>query len=88
MLMEMVWGETVNKKLAHLCDVDSGCENPVLNTRPALRSVRGLQLIPALSYGDAQHVIDMSRYELTLFKRFELASRLNGQPMQFMVKDQ
>ena len=44
--------------------------------------------VPTEGWGVLQHVIDMGRYELNMFRRFELASRLDGQPLQFMVKDQ
>ena len=33
-----------------------------------------------------QHFVDMSRYELDMLKRFDLACHLDGQPLQFMVR--
>lgn len=34
-----------------------------------------------------QHVVDMGAYELSMIYTFNLADKLDGQPLQFMVKD-
>lgn len=34
-----------------------------------------------------QHVVDMGAYELNMIYTFSLADKLDGQPLQFMVKD-
>ena len=34
-----------------------------------------------------QSQVDMSRYELDVALRFDLARNLDGQPLQFMIKD-
>lgn len=34
-----------------------------------------------------QHFVDMSKYELDMVYRFDLADKLDGQPLQFMCKD-
>ena len=34
-----------------------------------------------------QHFVDMGKYELNMVYKFDLTRNLNGQPLQFMVKD-
>ena len=34
-----------------------------------------------------QHFVDMGKYELNMIYKFDLTRNLDGQPLQFMVKD-
>ena len=34
-----------------------------------------------------QHFVDMSKYELEMLYTFDLSHNLDGQPLQFMLKD-
>ncbi len=34
-----------------------------------------------------QHFVDMAAYELDMIHRFDLTRHLDGQPLQFMIKD-
>ena len=34
-----------------------------------------------------QHFVDLSTYELDMVRRFDLSCHLDGQPLQFMMKD-